>query len=42
VKTGKYDFNTDEWIQVSEDAKNMIRRLLEKDPKKRYSAEEAL
>ncbi|EGR27981.1 hypothetical protein IMG5_185640 [Ichthyophthirius multifiliis] len=42
VKTGKYNFDGEEWTYVSEDAKNFIKKLLEKDIKKRYSAIEAL
>jgi len=38
VKVGKYGFDTEEWVQVSDNAKNLIRHMLEKDPSKRYSA----
>ena len=41
VAAGKYAFDTDEWKPISEDAKNFIRKLLEYDPKKRISAEQA-
>ncbi len=42
VRIAKYNFDTEEWNCISDDAKNFIRRLLEKDVKKRYSALEAL
>jgi len=34
VKIGKYSYDGEEWNQVSQDGKNFIRKLLEKDPKK--------
>jgi calcium-dependent protein kinase len=37
VKIGKYGFDTEEWNCISEDAKNFIRKLIEKDTKKRYN-----
>ena len=37
VKIGKYTFDTEEWSYISIEAKNFIKRLLEKDTKKRYS-----
>lgn len=39
---GKIDFESEAWQNVSEDAKDFIRKLLVVDPKKRYSANEAL
>ena len=42
VKLAKYSFEREEWNLVSDEAKNFIRKLLEKDTKKRYSAEAAL
>jgi len=38
----KYDFDDPSWDEVSEGAKNLIRNLLVKDPKKRYTAEQCL
>lgn len=38
VKTGKFNFDGEEWVHVSEQAKNLIRKMLVKDPKKRPSA----
>ena len=34
VKIGKYNFEGEEWDVVSDDAKNFISRMLQKDPKK--------
>ena len=42
VHIGKYKFIGEEWESVSNEAKNMVRKLLEKDETKRYSAEQAL
>jgi len=42
VSTGKYDFNHAEWVGVSDEAKRLIRRMMEYDPNQRYSAEQAL
>jgi len=42
VKEAKIDFSSYEWRNVSDDAKDLIRCLLRKDMKGRYSAEEAL
>lgn len=42
VSLGKYSFEGVEWRERSQEAKNFISKLLEYDPKKRYSAEEAL
>ena len=39
---GKYHFNHAEFKCVSDEAKDLIKRLLETDPKKRYSASQAL
>jgi len=38
----KYDFDDPSWDEVSDAAKNLIRNLLVKDPKKRYTAEQCL
>lgn len=42
VKRGMYSFDEPEWDYVSSDAKDLIRKLLNKDIKKRYSAKKAL
>jgi len=38
----KYDFEDASWENVSEAAKNLIRNLLVKDPKKRYTAQQCI
>ena len=38
----KYDFEDEAWLVVSEPAKNMIKHLLVKDPKQRYTAAQCL
>jgi len=38
----KYDFDDPSWDEVSDAAKNLIRNLLVKDPKKRYTAQQCL
>lgn len=42
MKTGKFDFEKPVWKEISNSAKKFIRRLLEFDPEKRYSSEQAL
>lgn len=42
VAAGRYDFNGDEWVWISEDAKKIIKKLLEYDPDSRINAENAL
>lgn len=42
VKEGKFSFDTEEWNFVSQEGKNLIKRMLEKNIDKRISAEEAL
>ncbi len=37
-----YDFPEEEWESVSEDARDLIRHLLVRDPHLRYSAAEVL
>jgi calcium-dependent protein kinase len=41
VKKGKFDFDGEEWDDVSEDAKDLINKLITK-PERRLTAEEAL
>eukprot|EP01094_Clydonella_sp_ATCC50884_P025484 TRINITY_DN670_c1_g1_i1.p1 TRINITY_DN670_c1_g1~~TRINITY_DN670_c1_g1_i1.p1 ORF type:complete len:390 (+),score=108.39 TRINITY_DN670_c1_g1_i1:121-1170(+) len=38
----KYDFDDPSWDDVSEDAKNLIRNLLKKEPDDRYTAQQCL
>lgn len=38
----KYDFDDPSWDEVSEDAKDLIRHLLVKDPNQRYTAKQCL
>lgn len=42
IKIGKYSMDAPCWEHVSADAKDLLTRLLEYDPDKRYSAIEAL
>lgn len=36
------DFKREPWPQISESAKNLVRGMLEPDPKKRLTAEQVL
>lgn len=38
----EFSFDSQEWMGVSNDAKNLIKKLLTKDPKKRINSEQAL
>jgi calcium-dependent protein kinase len=42
IQNGKWSFREEEWTRVSQDCKNMVRRMLEVDPFKRINATEAL
>jgi len=42
VKQAKLMFDPAEWSSVSEDAKNLIRKLLEKNPEERFTAAQAV
>ena len=42
ILTGDYSFNDPEWQTVSRDAKDLIKKMLETDPKKRLSIEQIL
>jgi calcium-dependent protein kinase len=42
VKSGKFKLDPEDWDKVSEEAKNLIRKMLTIDPLKRLSAEMAL
>lgn len=39
VRRGIYTFDAEEWRQISYEAKLLISKMLERDPKKRISAE---
>ncbi|KRX08642.1 Protein kinase-like domain [Pseudocohnilembus persalinus] len=41
VEEGKVIFDKEDWAEVSDGAKDLIKQMLEKDPKKRLSAKEA-
>ena len=41
IKNSPLNFSTPEWDNISEDAKDFIAHLLDKDPNKRYSAKQA-
>lgn len=42
VLHGKLDFTSDPWPLISEDAKDLVRKMLVRDPKKRITAHEVL
>jgi calcium-dependent protein kinase len=42
IKSGKFTFPDEEWKNISEDGKSLIKSMLEFDPKKRYSASQCL
>jgi calcium-dependent protein kinase len=42
IKRCKIEFNDEEWDTISNDAKDLIKKILIKDVEKRYSAKEAL
>lgn len=42
IMEGKYSFSSPEWADISEPPKDLIRKLLVVDPKKRITIEEAL
>ena len=42
IKQGKYSFEGEEWLNVSTEAKDLIRKLLVIDPKKRLVPSKAL
>merc|ERR1712216_730821 len=39
---GRYDFPSPWWDQISENAKDLVKKLLTVDPKKRFTAEQTL
>ena len=42
IAIGDFDFPEEEWGDVSQEAKQLIKKMLQKDPKKRPSAMEIL
>jgi len=42
ITAAQFDFDDDCWNDISSDAKDLIRHLLVKDPKQRYTAQQAL
>lgn len=42
VKIGKFDFKDEIWEKISDGAKTLIKKMLEMNPSKRLSAQEAL
>jgi len=42
ILNARYDFPSPWWDNVTEPAKNLVRKLLELDPKKRYTAQQVL
>lgn len=42
ILKGKIDFESDPWPQISESAKDLIRKMLERSPKERITAYEVL
>jgi len=42
VKLGNFTFNSQDWMNVSEDAKALIRKLLAMNPKDRFNAEQTI
>ncbi|PAA86722.1 hypothetical protein BOX15_Mlig029491g1, partial [Macrostomum lignano] len=42
IRDGQYDFPTAEWGNVSEDAKDLIRRLLKTDPDQRLTIQQVM
>jgi calcium/calmodulin-dependent protein kinase I len=42
IVSGKYEFDDDDWCEISDDAKDLVNKLLVLDPDNRLSASEAL
>ncbi|KAL8210581.1 hypothetical protein R6Q57_005018 [Mikania cordata] len=42
VMHGDLDFSSDPWPNISDDAKDLVRKMLVRDPKKRFTAHEVL
>ena len=41
VKRAKLEFDPDDWLKISDDAKTLIKKMLNLNPEKRISAKEA-
>ena len=42
VLHGDLDFSSDPWLNISESAKDLVRKMLVRDPRKRMTAHEVL
>jgi serine/threonine protein kinase len=42
ILRGKLDFESEPWPSISDSAKDLVRNMLTRDPKKRFSAHEVL
>jgi calcium-dependent protein kinase len=42
ILQGKLDFESEPWPSISDSAKDLIRKMLERNPKKRLTAHEVL
>lgn len=42
IRTGQYDFPSPEWTNVTTDAKEVIKGMLQVDPNKRFTIEEVM
>jgi serine/threonine protein kinase len=42
ILRGKLDFESEPWPSISDSAKDLVRSMLTRDPRKRYSAHEVL
>lgn len=42
ILKGKLDFESEPWPSISESAKDLLRKMLERDPRRRITAHEVL
>ena len=42
IQDGQFSFPDQDWANISDNAKDLIRHLLQRDPRKRYSAQQVL
>jgi serine/threonine protein kinase len=42
IRNGKFDFYDEEWANISAEAKDLITKLLNINPKKRYTCQQSL